>query len=289
MNPSPIDLTTIDGVKAYLSGGGSQVSSADDDLIQDAITAFSQWALSFTGRDSLSGVALYTEIYDGNGSYRIFTRNSPILAVSSIQVNGVTVQPSSAYNTPGYYIELEKRSIAIRSGGNASFTVNSFSGGSLPYAFLKGFGNIQIVYSAGYVASAINEQQTIAAQTIPLANTGWYADNGVSFYPSLVPLTKVTSNPAAGQYAVSNGTYVFNVTDNAKAVVVTYQYSSGAPADLEYAARQTVGINYKRKDYRDHASKSMSTGGGSATTSYRDWKFPPEVGSVLQNYRRLTP
>jgi len=286
MEPSPIDLTTLDDVKSY----GEIASNKDDDLIQAAITAFSQFVLNKTGRETLSGVQTFTEVYDGNGSGKMMLRNSPIISISSLLIDGAPVQASSGYGSAGYYIEQTKRSIAIRNGSAGSFSSTYYPGTfGLPFYFRKGAGNIQIIYLAGFASTATNEQDTITAQTITLQEQGWAQDLGVVFYPSLIPLAPVASNPAAGQYSVLNGLYAFNTADNGKVVAVSYLYAGGAPPDLEFAARQAVAINYKRKSYRDHASKSMSAGGGTGTTSYRDWKYPPEVAEVIQNYRRYAP
>jgi len=69
---------------------------------------------------------------------------------------------------------------------------------------------------------------------------------------------------------------------------VTLSYTggyNGVPADLEYAVRCVVAINYKRKAWQDLDSKSVSAGsGGSSTTRYRDWAWPPEYESVFDFY-----
>ena len=59
------------------------------------------------------------------------------------------------------------------------------------------------------------------------------------------------------------------------------------PPDVVRAVTQWVAVNYKRQQWIDHASKSMSTGAGvSGTTTYRDWAIPPEVVQVIENYTR---
>lgn len=58
------------------------------------------------------------------------------------------------------------------------------------------------------------------------------------------------------------------------------------PEDLEYAVRCVVAINYKRKGWQDQASRATSTQGGSATTSYRNWKWPPEYDAIFEYYTR---
>jgi hypothetical protein len=56
------------------------------------------------------------------------------------------------------------------------------------------------------------------------------------------------------------------------------------PTDIVRAITQLVAVNYRRREWVDLASKSLSTGGATGTTSYRAWVFPPEVKDVIRNY-----
>ena len=53
MAANPIDLTTLAAVKAWLQIGTG--STADDGILQDAITAFSAYALRATSRGPADG------------------------------------------------------------------------------------------------------------------------------------------------------------------------------------------------------------------------------------------
>lgn len=68
-------------------------------------------------------------------------------------------------------------------------------------------------------------------------------------------------------------------------IVYTAGFSS-VPFDLGEACMAAVAINYKRKDYIDLASRSLSAGGGSGTTTYRNWGLPPEINEVIEFYSR---
>jgi hypothetical protein len=66
---------------------------------------------------------------------------------------------------------------------------------------------------------------------------------------------------------------------------INVQYTAGftgVPFDIERACCKVVAINYRRRAYADQ--KSLFTPEG--TLAYRDWEFPPEVCSVLENYSR---
>jgi hypothetical protein len=71
---------------------------------------------------------------------------------------------------------------------------------------------------------------------------------------------------------------------------IQVDYNAGyasVPWDLQEAAMKVVAQNYKRKDWVDQASKSLSAGSGMiGTTRYRDWAMPPEVENVLVFYKR---
>src|SRR6266478_8101883 len=214
--PNAIDLTWLAAVKSR----AEVTSNADDGDIQDAITALSQWLVNWCGRTSLNSLQSFNEIYDGNGNQRLFLRNSPVQAVSSVTINGIAIPLSVGFNVWGVFVDALKRSIALR-GGMGNFSTfpypNGYSGifSNRGPAFYRGVGNIQVQYQAGYLPVMVtNEVDVITAQTIKLQLGPWVADGGVLVYPSLVPFVLVANSPAAGQYAVSSGLYVFNAADN---------------------------------------------------------------------------
>lgn len=282
-----IDLTWLQQVKDF-----AEVKTVNDDaMIASLITEFSQYCLTHCSRETLNRIVTFNEIYNGNGSYRLYLRNSPIQSLIAVFIDGTSRTLSAGYASPGVFIEQEKRSIAIRGGTQGSALINYYPGPGLPFYFCKGVGNINIQYTAGFpVQTQTNEIETIASQTIPLQFPTWVADLGVVFYPSLVPLVLVPAGPLTGQYAVSNGLYVFAAADNGKQVAVSYTYNS-APADLEFVARRTVAQYYKRRQWLDQASKSLGAQGATGTTRYRDWKMDPRDMETLNNYKRyaLTP
>ena len=277
-----IDLTTLQAVKDFVE----KTNTKEDAIISGLITSFSQWCLTYCGRDTLSQLLSFTEIYDGNGSDTLYLRNSPIQSLVAVLVNGNAMPISPAYGAAGAYKAQNKKSISIRQGSSGAFTTTWYPASYGPaFMFWKGKGNIQIQYTAGYPpVQVLNE--TITAQTITLAQSPWSADLGVAYYPSLVPLVLVANNPAVGQYSVSNGLYVFNVGDNTKQVGVSYDIVA-PPADLQLVATRTVGTAYKRRQWLDQASKTLSAQGATGTTRYRDWKLEPIDQVTMQEYRRV--
>lgn len=289
LGPNSIDLTTLANVKTR----AEVTSTSDDPEIQSAITGFSTWLTNWTGRATLNSTVTLSEIYNGNGNQRLALRSYPIQSVSSVNVSGMQVPVSSGYQNWGVFIDQSGKFLCLRSGqGGASVypAVANYGWWQARGAptFVIGIGNVSVTYTAGYPAvNVTNEIDTIAAQTLTLQESPWVADNGVVYYPSLTPLTKVASGPSAGQYSVSDGLYVFNAADNAQQVAVSYQINQ-APFDLEYAVRCIVALNYKRKGWQDQESRGINSGGSSATTRYRGWDFPPEYWNIFQMYKRTS-
>jgi hypothetical protein len=281
-----IDLTWLSSVKAFVEVD----STKDDAIIADLITAFSQWVLTYTGRDSLNSGATYTEVYDGNGKHRMFLRNTPIQTLASVIVGSVALPISSGFGKPGVAIDQDRFSITITPGfGTATSYVYPSSNWASQF-FWKGLQNVQVVYTAGYNVIRVEsgDVETVTNQTVTLAYPTWYSDLGVTYYPSLTPLTRVASGPTTGQYTVSlSGVYGFNAADNNNQVAVSYEFLS-PPFDLEFACRRTIGTYYKRRQWLDQGSKALNSGGGSSgTTSYRSWPIAPEDRIVINAYKRV--
>jgi hypothetical protein len=83
--------------------------------------------------------------------------------------------------------------------------------------------------AAGQLATSFAEAQSVPASTpftVSAANAAaWQDDYGVVFAATGLPLTKVASAPAAGEYSVAAGVYTFNAADAGKAVLVSYTYT----------------------------------------------------------------
>lgn len=126
---------------------------------------------------------------------------------------------------------------------NQQFVFSAADGGASVTATLQWTPNqiitTELVVVPGspftYIPSHGGEQQI----TKPDGNTSnsaiFSADAGVAYYPSGTPLTKVASNPATGQYAVTTndisvngiggyGQYTFAAGDAGQQVVISYQY-----------------------------------------------------------------
>ncbi|MDE2229905.1 MAG: hypothetical protein KGL11_12815 [Alphaproteobacteria bacterium] len=83
--------------------------------------------------------------------------------------------------------------------------------------------------ASGQLTTSYGEAGTVPASspyTVSAANSATFADDyGVVYAATGLPLTKVASNPAAGQYSESTGVYTFASVDAGKAVLLSYTYS----------------------------------------------------------------
>lgn len=175
---SKLDLTTVDLFKAWAVGFTPGVPTADDAMIQSCITAWGSEFLIRTGQGDMGGdftqspfnsICTWNEVYDGCGTPRLMLRNRPVRTVSSLLVNGIAVQQSTAYPSQGFVIDGSRRSISLRGGfgfgswlAGAAGPYHAYGGGG---RFPDGNQNIAIIYTAGYASTPADITQ-LANQVI---------------------------------------------------------------------------------------------------------------------------
>lgn len=90
----------------------------------------------------------FTEVLNGSGSDVLYLTNRPIISVRSLLVNGVAYPVSGGFGQAGFFIQADKKSLALRSAG-AGYPF-AWRGRPVAYKFVRGRGNIEVQYSAGY-------------------------------------------------------------------------------------------------------------------------------------------
>jgi hypothetical protein len=98
---------------------------------------------------------------------------------------------------------------------------------------------------AGQLATSFAESGIVAA-TSPYTYTVLNAatvvdDDGVLYATTGLPLIKVASAPAEGQYSVSSGVYTFNSGDAGKNILVNYTYTISSTGQKFTVANQLLG------------------------------------------------
>lgn len=88
-------------------------------------------------------------------------------------------------------------------------------------------------------------------------------------------------------FLTSTGVFPYIFSPGQGNIQVTYTAGyTRVPADLVEAVFEAVSLNYRRKDWIDLASKSLSTTGGTGTTAYHKWALTPSIERVLDFYSR---
>jgi hypothetical protein len=102
------------------------------------------------------------------------------------------------------------------------------------------FADYQPRFIRDFFQSSMNTGQTLLAQnetgtvpapagpyTITVSHSGTFGiDLGVALASTGVPLTRVASGPATGQYSVSGGVYTFAAADTGLAMLLSYSYTT---------------------------------------------------------------
>ena len=263
-----MNLTTLANVRAWV--GSQSTVTTDDALLSRLIIEASQTILDYLQRADL-GYTEATEIISGRGERKLQLRNWPVIEVTSVSIEGVSVPASTSASMQGFFLEPVYGSIAGRPQNLGLRGYAQTLPNRLP-AFPTGVGNIEIGYSFGYCVQ--DEAATIPSASTytitPASPRGLFGgDLGVTLADG-TPLTAIASGtPSAGQYLppdVSSATprlvYTFAAADAGKAVLLSYNF---VPAPVEQACIELVGERYKYKSRIGLASASM---GGQETTSY---------------------
>ena len=266
------DLVSYSQVQAY---AGTLAASTSQ--VVPLIAQVSRQILSKIQRPRILP-STFTETRDGDGGRRMLLLNYPVLAVSSVIIDGIPI-PAAAANasgvSPGSGWLLEAVS-TDPPGRPAGLSMRG-------YEFRRGWQNVTATYTAGYQVSG--EAWTVPSsspyQVMVTAPFGaWGNDQGVTFTGGAA-LTLVTGVPSAGQYAVSIGVYTFAAADAGKAVSISYGY---VPFDLSLAAAQWVAESIA---YTGHIGQASKTLGGQETVSYKISAVPMQVDALIQPYKRV--
>ena len=138
MAAAPDDLCTVAELKSWLPNQGNN----DDVTLQSLITNASLQVLQYIDRPHIlaSVLGALTENYDGNDSDRLLPRSFPIISVSSVSIDGVSIQAATTPTTAGYL--WDGRRILLRG-----------------FRFCRGVQNVQLSYAAGYPSVPLDLKQ----------------------------------------------------------------------------------------------------------------------------------
>lgn len=120
------DLTTLSTLKEWLG----ITATTDDALLTRLVTAASAFIQNYLNRTFY--VSAIVETRDGTGTNRLFLARGPVLSVSSVSIDGISVPESTSTSMYGWV---------------AGTNVITLRGGVFPLNVV----NVQVTYSAGYV------------------------------------------------------------------------------------------------------------------------------------------
>ncbi len=125
----------------------------------------------------------------------------------------------------------------------------------------------------GQFATSFAEAGTVAATTpftVTVANAASFVDDdGVLYATTGLPLTKVASAPASGQYSVVLGVYTFNSADAGKAILANYTYTVSGTGQKFTVANQLLGTTptFQALFYTTFQGQAISLKLNNCTTS----------------------
>lgn len=255
-------LATIAQVKAWT---GIKVDT-DDSLLQRLVDSASSFIYSYLSLDTFAK-SQYDEMYDGTGEAFMVLRQQPAIEVLAVAIHGSPLQAATGDGKTSPF-----------TNGYRLFRQNlTLFGNLFPYCR----SSVYVSYTAGYWVH--NEPGIVpnADHKVTVQHT-WLADEGVTLADG-TPLTKVASAPAALQYSVTDGVYLFNAAQDYANVLISYSY---VPADINQAVIELCSERYKYRDRIGHSSKSL---GGQETVSFQANNVPTFIKELLNKYIRVVP
>ncbi len=244
--------------------GMPTANAAVDAVIATIIPVASDVARRYTQREFPAGTR--TQRRNGTGSPMQTLPDSPIIRVESVQIGALTVDVSAGVGqAAGYW--FDKTTLYLTDGSR----------------FTQGFQNVEVTWAAGYEAEDTQDVPTGNAPAITPVEGGYAAvDLGVVAANTGTAFTRVTSAPAAGQYAFANGVYSFNTADANTPVTMTYDF---VPPAVEQAVREMTILDLKQRTNLGQKSQNLN----GQVLSLEHLTLPMGVKQMLDPFKKLTP
>lgn len=138
-----VDILTVDEVETYLASENAGTVLPDDDVLETMITAVSAAVQNLLSRNIVE--QSYALTVHGRGASSLSVPNTPITAVSSLRVDGITIPAATGPVGLGYV--FDDNFIHLRGGQR----------------FTRGVKNVEVSYTAGWPVDAIPQDIKLAA------------------------------------------------------------------------------------------------------------------------------
>lgn len=253
------DLTTLARAKAWLA---IKDTEAADTILRRLITSASGFVLSYLERDSFD-VVERDERYDGGGSGFMLLRESPILSIEALEIDGVGTLTASTSGSRGYRIADAEPGL----GRQRISLVNAI--------FPVGTDNVRVRYTTG---QRVSEAFTLPAVVSPATTVRFEPTR-----PFLRDLGVVIEDEDVEDHTVADGVYVFPAAYAEDEGVATY---ATVPPEIEQAVCELVGERYKTRDRIGQTSASL---GQQQTIQFSTKDMNDFVRTILSRYMRSAP
>lgn len=274
---SPRDLCGLGEAKAYIVPALSQTAAADA-VLATIISGVSRSIEAYLGRELMAQSR--TEVRNGSGAERIAAKFFPVFDVASVTVDATAIP---AAGTP-----------VTQSAGGFTFDDRFVYIGrgflGFPRRFARGFQNVSLVYSAGYITPGM-----IAVANLP----GWTSATAYAANSEIVAEGYVFTTAAGGTSGASTPAWPVQVGASVTDGGVAWQATSEAvslvagapmlPDAIKLACLQQTALVFKQRTRVGDSGTGEGpqrvnyfTGALHPTTKamlepYRDWAFPGDV------------
>jgi len=148
---------------------------------------------------------------------------------------------------------------------------------------------LTVIYMAGYGSLATETHSVpVSPYQVTVSQSAAFSCDQSVKYASGTALTRVSGNPAAGQYSVAAGVYTFAAADSGQSLTFAYGVKS-IPDDLAEICLRLITARYRGKD-RDPSLVQQETPG----VGMRRWwfggapgqtgPFAPDIAAALEPY-----
>jgi len=308
-------LTSLTNFKSLIK----KTDDTSDNIINQMIAAASNEIENYTKRKlrgrTYGANGLPADYYNGDDLPRLYTKQYPIVSVTSIHDDNVRAFSSTTLKASTDYVVWKDEGI-----------VELYSNAAKGSTFQKSIGNIKLIYTAGYDEFQIIEDtndridfdedgatETTANLTAGIYTAGELAthvaaqlnDVGTATftctYNYITSKFTITSDGATLNLLWSSGTNLYRTAalllgyriddDDESAVAYTSNDSIlGIPSDLEQACLEITNRMYQQSAFGsgrfDKESEQMS-GEAGGTLKYNSASMPPHVEKILKHYTRV--
>ena len=280
----PTDLCLLADLKSWLN----VTDTNSDTILQSAISGYSSAVGAYLSRTL--GFNYYAENRRGTNQRTLFLKNRPVVLVSSVVIDTVSIQAAPDSLSAGY--AYDDRSVYLQGSPSTLTSAQRLVTYPIPMTFSRSnIPNCAIGYAAGFL---------LAGQTL----VDWAS---ATLYPRLSTLVPTSNNAGGYLYVASSGgtsggsrPAVFNQTPGGS----TADGSSGlfwlntgvipggatpmpqaVDSGLSQVVMEWIAQRYKSRTHIDQVSTNLN----GMVSGWERGAPPPYVRAILDQYKNVVP